>query len=79
MKPIEEKIKDLEANGIVTLDNAAIRSVAFPEILTVNGRIGLTPENLTVEELQGSIADRQISVVGFSGFLRICLPLVSRK
>ncbi|TRU46297.1 MAG: hypothetical protein EWV49_17220 [Microcystis aeruginosa Ma_QC_Ch_20071001_S25] len=64
------KIKDLEANGIVTLNNAAIRSVAFPEILTVNGRIGLTPESLTVEELQGSIAERQISVVGVLPFFQ---------
>jgi hypothetical protein len=64
------KIKNLEANGIVTLNDAAIRSAAFPEILTVNGRIGLTPENLTVQQLQGSISTRQISVVGVLPFFQ---------
>jgi hypothetical protein len=63
-------VKDLVANGIISLNNATIRSAAFPETLTVNGRIGLTPELLTVESLEGVFANRQITVAGTLPFFQ---------
>ncbi|MEG3437629.1 translocation/assembly module TamB domain-containing protein [Pannus brasiliensis CCIBt3594] len=63
-------VRDLVAHGLLELNNATIRSAAFPEELTVNGRIGLTPKALTVESLEGAFAERQISVVGVLPFFQ---------
>ncbi|MDV3000612.1 MAG: hypothetical protein N5P05_002218 [Chroococcopsis gigantea SAG 12.99] len=64
------KIKDFTANGKLTLDQANLKLAAFPEVVEVNGTIDLTPERLTVEGLQGSIAQRQITVSGILPFFQ---------
>ncbi len=64
------KLKDFSANGLLTLDNANLKLAAFPEVLTVNGRINLTPEQLSIESLQGLIADRQITAFGVLPFFQ---------
>ncbi|PSF39026.1 hypothetical protein C7H19_02945 [Aphanothece hegewaldii CCALA 016] len=61
-------LKDLVANGNILLNNAVLRSAAFPEVLTVNGLINLTPERLEVRQLSGTFAESEIIVAGILPF-----------
>lgn len=61
-------LKDLVADGNILLNNAVLRSAAFPEVLTVNGLINLSPERLEVKQLSGTFAQSQIIVAGILPF-----------
>ena len=66
----ELKFKNVVADGVVTLNNASLKTSAFPEVLTVNGRLRLTPESLSVEQLEGTIENSQVFVTGVLPFFQ---------
>lgn len=61
-------LKDFVADGNILLNNAILKSAAFPEVLTVNGLINLSPERLEVRQLSGTFAQSQIVVAGILPF-----------
>jgi hypothetical protein len=66
----ELKLKEFQADGVVILENASLKTAAFPEILTLNGRIRLAPEYLNVEELSGNLENSQIALRGVLPFFQ---------
>ena len=57
-------ISNLEAGGLVTLNETVFQSAALPEPLTVSGQIAIDDKGINVQQLQGTFADSQLSIAG---------------
>jgi autotransporter translocation and assembly factor TamB len=64
----------LSANGFVNLENATLQLDAFEESLNVTGKITLDNQLVTVETLNGTFAEKNLSV---TGSLPILYPVAS--
>ena len=58
------KLDDLVATGAITLQDATLQSAVLPEKLKINGQIELQNQLLKVEQLDGTFAQRKLSVTG---------------
>jgi hypothetical protein len=66
------RIYELAAKGLITLQDAQLRSAALPDTLVVNGQIALNDQLLSVEQLEGTFAESRLTV---SGVLPLFFPL----
>ena len=58
------RLSDVAVGGKINLSEAALKSAAFPEVLKVSGQIALNNQLLKVEQLEGTIANKKLSVTG---------------
>ncbi|WP_013322057.1 translocation/assembly module TamB domain-containing protein [Gloeothece verrucosa] len=68
------KISDLVVHGGVLLNNAAIATATFPEILTVNSQIVFDRQLLNVQQLSATFAESQIAAQGVLPFFEALSP-----
>ncbi|MEM8777541.1 MAG: translocation/assembly module TamB domain-containing protein [Cyanobacteria bacterium P01_G01_bin.49] len=57
-------LSDLDAGGMVTLDQTVFESAALPEPLTVSGNIAINDEVINVQQIQGTFADSTVNIAG---------------
>jgi hypothetical protein len=60
----DSRIYGIEANGQLALQDATLKSAAFPDPVRVNGQITFNPQKLKVERLEGGFARSKFSVTG---------------
>ena len=58
------QLQDLVATGGIRFDEATFTSQQFPEKLSLNGKVELRNQRITVEQLTGNLAESKFTVAG---------------
>jgi|GEM_PF-899481 len=58
------QLHDLVATGGISFDDATFVSKQFPEKLQLNGKVNLSNQRISVEQLEGNLAKSQFSIAG---------------
>ncbi|NEP09289.1 MAG: hypothetical protein F6K14_03410 [Symploca sp. SIO2C1] len=58
------QLQDLVATGGISFDDVTFKSNQFPEKLQLNGKVNLSNQQISVEQLAGNLAESQFSIAG---------------
>ncbi|NEP56176.1 MAG: hypothetical protein F6K31_04005 [Symploca sp. SIO2G7] len=58
------ELQDLVATGGVSFEETTFASSQFPEKLQLNGKVNLDSQKISVEQLEGNLAEREFSIAG---------------